>query len=245
MRKLPKSPPKMPKNYSKFSSAIIIGWDLKPMDFFETFQAKTLATPYGKINYFQRGNWIFIPRHGIKENIPPHKINYWANILGLKKLGAKQIFSFNSVGSLKKYIKPGELLIPSDFIDPNPPTFYEKKVKFITPELSQKLRKKLIAVLRRLKLKFRDGGVYFQTKGPRLETKAEIRMIKNFADVVGMTMPKEATLAKELDLEYISLCSVDNYAHGIGKRSLSAEEIKKGQLKTREKFEKIIKEILK
>lgn len=215
------------------------------MDFFKRLQPKNLKTPYGKINYYQLENCSFIPRHGIKENTPPHKINHQANISGLKKIGVGQIFSFNSVGSLKKNIKPGELLVVSDYIDLNPITFYEKEAKFITPILSSESRKALIKILRKLKIKFKNKGIYFQTKGPRLETKAEINLIKKFADVVGMTMAKEATLAQELDMDYASVCSVDNYAHGVVGKPLLIKEIQEGQEKTRKKFEEIIKEIMK
>lgn len=235
----------MPKNYSKLNKAIILGWNLKKMDFWLISHSEILITPYGKVHYFKLKDSLFLPRHGIKENLPPHKINHRANIFAIKKLGIKHIIAFNSVGSLKKDIKPGSFLIPSDYIDFNPPSFFEKESRFITPQLSADLREVLIRILRRLKIKFRDKGIYFQTKGPRLETKGEIRMIKNFADLVGMTMATEATLAQEIDLEYASLCSVDNYAHGISSTPLMVEEIRKNQLKMRKKIEKIIKEILK
>ena len=226
------------------SKGIILGWNLKKLSFLKEGKLKKIKTPYGLANYYLVKNSFFLPRHGLEENIPPHKINYRANIYAFKKLGVKFIFSFNSVGSLKKEIKPGTLLIPSDYIDFNPLTVFEKKAKFITPQLSEKLRKIFIRILKKLKIKFKDKGIYFQTKGPRLETKAEINLIKNFADVVGMTMAKEATLANELNLEYASLCSIDNYAHGIVKKPLSEKEIKKNQLKIINKIEKIIKEIL-
>lgn len=234
----------MPKKYSKLNKAIIAGWNLSKMSFWQSVQPKNLRTPYGRVAYYQFKDCIFIPRHSIRENIPPHKINHRANIFAIKKLGIKYIFAFSSVGSLKKEIKPGDFLIASDYIDFNPPTFYEKEAQFIAPELSLKLRKVLIKILRKLKIKFKNKGVYFYAKGPRLETKAEIRVMKQFADVVAMTMAKEATLAQELGLEYISLCSIDNYAHGIVKNHLSIEEIQKGQLKMATKIERIIKEIL-
>ena len=235
----------MPRNYSKLNKAVISGWNLSKMSFWKNTCSKTIKTSYGKVNYYQLKDCIFIPRHSIKENIPPHKINYRANISALKKLGVKYIFAFSSVGSLKKEIKPGDFLIASDYIDFNPPTFYEKEAQFIIPELSLKLRKILIKTLRRLKIKFKTKGVYFHTKGPRLETKAEILAMRQFADIVGMTMAKEATLAEELGLEYISLCSVDNYANGIVRKPLSVEEIKKGQLRVADKTERVIREILK
>jgi 5'-methylthioadenosine phosphorylase len=102
----------------------------------------------------------------------------------------------------------------------------------------------LAKILRKLKLKFRTRGVYFNTRGPRLETKAEIKMIRNFADVVGMTMAKEATLSNELGLEYASLCTIDNFANGLVKKSLTQEEIEKNRRKTDNIIEKIVNEIL-
>jgi len=225
--------------------AIIIGWNLKKFSFFKKLKLKKIITSYGRVDYYLLKDCFFLPRHKISENVPPHLINYRANIFALKKLKIKDIFSFNSVGSLKKKIKPGDFLVPSDYIDFNPLTFFENEAKFITPRLSEKIRKIFIKILKKLKMKFHKKGIYFQTKGPRLETKAEINLIKKFADVVGMTMAKEATLANELDLEYASLCSVDNYAHGIVKKSLSEKEIKENQMKINKKIEKIINEILK
>lgn len=235
----------MPKISLKLNKAIISGWNLKKMRFWRNTQSKIISTPYGRVNYFQLADSIFIPRHGIKENIPPHKINYWANLFAIKKLGIKYIFAVNSVGSLKKKIKPGYFIVASDYIHLNPPTFYGKQAKFIIPELSTKLRKVLIKILRKLRIKFNKNGIYFQTKGPRFETKAEIKLLKNFADVVGMTMANEATLADELGLEYISLCSIDNYAHGVVKKPFMMTKFRGNQLKMVAKIEKIIEEIIK
>src|SRR3989344_4830926 len=111
----------MPKNYSKSNKAIISGWHLRKMSFWQKTQQKTISTPYGKVNYYQLKDCIFIPRHGIKENIPPHKINHRANISAVKKLGIKYIFAINSVGSLKKEIKPGDFVVASDYIHLSPP----------------------------------------------------------------------------------------------------------------------------
>jgi len=146
---------------------------------------------------------------------------------------------------LKKKIKPGNILVPTDYLDFDTITFYEKNPKFITPKISEKLRKILTQILKKLNFKFFRKGVYFNTKGPRLETKAEINLIKNFADVVGMTMAKEAVLVNELDLEYASVCSVDNYAHGLIKKPSSIEDIRENQARNKKNIERIIKEILK
>lgn len=177
-----------------------------------------IKTPYGNFYFVKLKNLILVCRQGKKGNIPHHKINHKANIFGFKKLKVREIISFNSVGSLKIKIKPGHFLIPDDFIDFDPPTFFDERAVFITPTLSKKLRKVLIKIVQKLKLKFWPRGVYFNTKGTRLETKEEINLIRKFADIVGMTMAKEATLARELNLEYASLYSVDNFANGIAKK---------------------------
>lgn len=234
----------MPKTFSKFKIAIIGGGSLFGLHILGKTKPKKIFTPYGRVDYYLIDNVILINRHGLKKNIPPHKINYRANIFALKKLGIKYIFSFNSVGSLKKEIKPGQLLIPEDYINFDSITFFDKRLEFIIPEISPKLRKILIKILRDLKLNFKNRGIYYQTKGPRIETRAEIKMIKNFADVVGMTMAKEATLAKELGMEYTPLCSIDNFAHGLVARPLTQEEMEKNQRKSRKIIVKIINKIL-
>lgn len=205
---------------------------------------RKITTPYGKVNYYLANNFVFIARHGPGHDIPPHRINHRANIFALKELGVKFVFSFNSVGSLKKEIKPRTFLVPDDYIDFDTITFFDKEIAHITPEISQKLREILTRILKDLRIKFRDFGIYYQARGPRIETRAEIRMIKNFADVVGMTMAKEATLAKEAGLEYASLCSVDNYAHGIVRGTLDWEKVEKWQKANTKIVEKIIQEIL-
>jgi 5'-methylthioadenosine phosphorylase len=105
------------------------------------------------------------------------------------------------------------------------PTVFDVKPVHITPTLDDTVRRKWIEAARDIGVTVVDGGVYWQTKGPRLETKAEIAMMTGFADVVGMTMASEAVIARELDLPYASLCSVDNFAHGIGKKALTMKEI--------------------
>lgn len=234
----------------KIKIAIIGGSGICRPLIFENGREVKIKTAFGrpsgpvKIIRFCGKKAVFLARHGKGLCFPPHRINYLANMSALKKLGVRQIFAFNSTGSLKKQIRPGQFLIPSDYIDFDPPTFCEKNPKFVTPQISEKLRKILIAISKKIKLEFLPKGVYFNTKGPRFETKAEINLIKNFADVVGMTMAKEATLANELGLEYASLCSVDNYAHGISENLLTQEWVKKNQEGNKKFIEKIIAEIL-
>lgn len=94
-----------------------------------------------------------------------------------------------------------------------------------------------------LKLPVKNGGIYIQTRGPRLETKAEISMLKKFGDVVGMTMASEVTLCLEYDIPYASICSVDNYCHGIAKTPLTMDEIQRNVMSNLKHIERLIQSI--
>ena len=167
----------------------------------------------------------FLSRHGL-EGTPPHRINHRANIYALNKLEVTEVIGVNSVGSLREEIPPGWIVIPHDYLSPwAMQTFYEDQLVHITPVLDAGLRGRLIRAAQGAGVTFAQEGVYIQTIGPRLETVAEIAMLKNFGHVVGMTMAHEATLCQEVELAYASICSVDNYCHGISDSPLTAEEI--------------------
>lgn len=189
---------------------------------------RKVKTPYGTVlAHIDSGkNLVFLNRHGSSKNTPPHRINHKANITALRLCGAGEVVGVCSVGSLKKNSKPGSVLIPDDYVSLwSIPTFFNKKVKHITPALSEKLREKIINAAAQSHLPVIKKGVYVQTTGPRLETKAEIRFLSRIADVVGMTMASEATLAQEAGLEYAGVCFVDNYAHGVVKERLDFEDV--------------------
>ena len=195
------------------------------------------------ISNFKKKGVIFLNRH--QGDKPPHKINHKNNILSLKKKGVETIIGVCSVGSLKKSIKPGSIVIPNDYINFfNIQTFYDNEIKHITPSLDENLRKKIIKTAKKAGIKIFNKGVYFQTIGPRLETKAEINMIKHYADIVGMTMANEADLAKELGVKYAAICSADNYANGISEEKLNFAEIKKMQKRNKAKIIKLINNLL-
>lgn len=223
--------------------AIIGGNIILETKFWAMGRPKRQKTPYGDFYYRAFQKSIIICRHGGDGKIPPHMVNHHANIWGIKKMRIKNIFGFHSVGSLNPKILPGNILLPDDFIDFSPPTFFKDDSRFTVPCVSEKLRKILSIILKRLKIPFLSSGVYFNSQGPRLETRAEIKMIKKFAHVVGMTMAKEATLARELEIEYASICSVDNFAHGI-RGELEVSEIFKNQIANLKRLEKIIEELI-
>jgi 5'-methylthioadenosine phosphorylase len=169
-----------------------------------------------------------IARHGYdpRNYTLPHSINHRANLKALQDVGATEIIGINSTGSLKKRIQPGTIVIPDDFIMMLPyHSIYDDKAVHITPGFDKAVRQRCLDAARTSGTDVMDGGVYWQTTGPRLETKAEISMMSQFADIVGMTMANEAIIAKELGLPYATICSVDNYANGIGEQELTIDEI--------------------
>ncbi len=208
-------------------------------------------TPYGKpygpmqIGTIGKNRIVFLSRHGKGHAIPAHKLSHKANIKALNDLGVERIVSTSSVGSLKKEIEPGSFLVPDDFFSPwKIVTYFETEVKHITPSFDEELRAGLIDATRSLGYKFHDKGTYVQTIGPRLETRAEIKVMAGFGDIVGMTVASEATLANELDMGYASLCVVDNYCHGLVEEPLTYERIVENQKKNAEKAKALISRFL-
>ena len=198
------------------------------IDQFSSMKNMAKVNEYGQTMVQMAENLAFIPRHGTnpQHHILPHMINHQANLKALQDVGVTEVISINSTGSLKKGLKPGSIVIPDDFMTLAPtPSLYTDKAVHVVPQLNMALRKRCLEAAGRCGLGVIDGGIYWQTPGPRLETKAEISMMSAFADLVGMTMASEATIAVELGLPYASICSVDNYANGVGDKDLTLEEI--------------------
>jgi purine nucleoside phosphorylase len=216
----------------------------------EVAEKRAMETPFGEpSDHFTIGRLggkevTFLSRHG-PEGIPPHRINHRANIYALKKMEVAEVIGVNSVGSLKEELPPGWIVIPHDYLSPwGIPTFYEHQAVHITPVLDAGLRERLIQAASGVGVAFAPEGVYIQTIGPRLETKAEIAMMRGLGDVVGMTMAHEATLCQEVGLAYASICSVDNYCHGIIEQPLTAEEIIQRARENAATINKILMEVM-
>lgn len=211
--------------------AIIGGSGLTKLANLEVTQRKVARTPYGEASgalTFGRicgREVIFLARHGYGHTIPPHEVNYRANLWALKDAGADSVVSVASVGAIRKDLKPGSLVIPHQMIDytwGRRSTFFEgpgapvNHIDFTEP-FSASLRKLLLDAAAGAKEKVFDSGVYAATQGPRLETAAEInRLERDGADLVGMTGMPEAVLAREVSLEYATVAAVANYAAGRG-----------------------------
>jgi len=211
----------------------------------EDANLEEVQTKFGKAHLWASSGLIFLPRHGLENNIPPHRINHRANILAFRELGIKRLLAVNSVGSLRKTLPPKSLVIPHDYIQLwGTETFFNEEIHHITPGLDQSVRNLLIHAAKRMGIEVVGGGIYIQTTGPRLETRAEIAMLKPFGDVVGMTMAHEATLAKEIDLAYGSICSVDNFCHGITETPLREEEIQNSARQTMDSLKRLLRGVL-
>ncbi len=207
--------------------AFISGTSIVNSTLFEKWEVRTLQTPYGPVTYKARGNHALINRHGYGVPLPPHSINYRANIRAVADLGFEEVVSFNSVGSLKRELPPGTLISCSDYVSlQSPPqTFHDQELKGGAPGISNVLIPMITSALAP-EFIFELGKIYVQMRGPRFETKAEIAILRHWGDVVGMTAAHEADLCSEAGLRYNSLGIIDNYANGLEGTSIDFQAFK-------------------
>lgn len=216
---------------NKATLGIIGGSGASDIPFVDWKENLKMSTEYGegyvKIGDYKNKKIAFIMRHS--KGVPPHKINHALNLSIMKHFDIKCVIGICSVGALSDKLKVPSILIPHDYIDFfSTATIFSDRCIHILPSFSERIREKLIEKGREVcEIPFYDEGIYFQTRGPRLETKSEIQFISKFADVVGMTGGSEATISKEMEIEYAIICTVDNYAHGIKGYHPDYKEIKK------------------
>jgi 5'-methylthioadenosine phosphorylase len=217
--------------------AIIGGTSLRYADL-PPLERRTVSTPFGPAEVLC-GDIHLLLRH--QQGVPPHRINFRANMAALAILGADRVITIGSSGSLKRAIHPGSLVIPDDYISfATIPSIHDHAIEHIHPGLSQKLREQLATIVPEA----RAGGIYIQTPGPRIETIAEVQMLAGLADIVGMTVASEATLAAELGMECAGLCTVDNYANGMGGELLTFDHILETSRQYRNRTEDLIRNII-
>ncbi len=211
--------------------AIIGGRGLTQLANLKITHQQVMRTPYGEpsgaflFGTLDQHEVIFLARHGYGHTIPPHLVNYRANLWVLREQGAKNIISVATVGGIRADLKPGVIVVPDQIIDythGRDATFFEGRDKpfsnadFTLP-YSAKLRSRILRSARTARQPCVDGGVYAATQGPRLDSIAEInRYERDGADMVGMTGMPETALAKELELSYAAIAVVANYAAGRG-----------------------------
>jgi 5'-methylthioadenosine phosphorylase len=193
------------------------------------------------------GEWEVLQRHGeAVAYVLPHRIDHVANLRALQAAGCDRVLALSSVGGLRAELSPGTLVCPDDFIaiGNEPLTALEGADAHTAPGFDQAFRGELVGALADAGIEFVDGGIYWQSPGPRLESRAEVRVIAPHAEVVGMTVASECVVAGELGLRYAALCVVDNLAHGIGDRELSLAEIERNRAANRDELEAVIAAIL-
>jgi len=220
--------------------AIIGGSGMTALEELEAPRRENVSTPYGEPSapvvcgrLFGR-EVAFLPRHGHGHHIPPHRINYRANIRALHDIGVRKIVAVAAVGGIDADLRPGRLALPDQIVDytsSRAHTFFEGTdrnvvhVDFTWPYCSE-LRGALAAAAGEVGLDVRHGGTYGATQGPRLESAAEIdRMERDGCHMVGMTGMPEAALARELGLSYATCAVVVNAAAGRGPAEIRMEEI--------------------
>ncbi len=220
--------------------AILGGSGFETISDVEIISRRKMSTPYGIpsdaiIVARQKGlELVFLSRHGQGRRLAPHQVNYRANLWALAELGVEKVFSVNAVGAIAEGLEPGHLAVPDQLIDYTwsreqsfdlRPNGSVQHIDFTHP-YSANLRGVLLDTLVKLNLPHRGSGVYGCTQGPRLETAAEIRRLgAEGVDLVGMTGMPEAALARELGLDYASLCLVVNRAAGMDAEPLSLPAI--------------------
>jgi 5'-methylthioinosine phosphorylase len=211
------------------------GWESFPD--IAGWQSVSPETPYGqlaepiKTATWQNQSFAFLSRHGAGHALAPHEINYQANIWALKSLGVQSVLSINAVGGIAGHMAPESLVAPDQLIDytwGRAHSFWQRNRQHVdfTEPFAGPLRARLLAAAGALNVSMIDGGTYGCTQGPRLETAAEIRrMARDGCDLVGMTAMPEAALARELELDYASVCIVVNWAAGLSSDAITLEAI--------------------
>lgn len=202
-------------------------------------EVQVIQTKYGNAQV-TKGTWhdrttYFLTRHGTNHSVPPHKVNYRANIQALFDLGVKDVLAVNVCGGLDESVLVGGLQVIDDFIDftkNRVSTFFdgEEGVNHVdmTNPYDQKLRSVLIQSCKNLNIPVSDGGIYGGFEGPRFETKAEIQMVKQMGvTMVGMTGVPEVVLAVERGLRYAAICIVANPGAGLSEDEITMEDVQR------------------
>lgn len=207
--------------------AIIGGTGLNQLGQSVLVEQHRIETPYGPTSAplqtlaLRQQRFMFMARHGQPHTIPPHKINYRANLWALREAGVRQVVAVNSVGGITAAMAAGAIVVPHQIVDytwGREHTYHDSDsldhVDFTQP-YTETLRQRILRAASTAQVTAIDCGVYAATQGPRLETAAEVdRLARDGCDIVGMTGMPEAALARELGLQYASICLVVNPAAG-------------------------------
>jgi len=187
--------------------------------------------PGGPVAILDAGDHVALQRHGLDRYTAAHAVDHRANLRALVELGCDRVLALSSVGGLRSELGVGTMLAPDDFIALHLGVSYnDSDPGHRVPGFDEAWRREVLDVWAiHGGAELRDGGVYWQTIGPRFETPAEIRLLAAHADVVGMTVASECILAGELGVPYAAVCVVDNLANGVGDAPLTIEEFEAGK----------------
>ncbi|EZQ11168.1 MULTISPECIES: S-methyl-5'-thioadenosine phosphorylase [Acidianus] len=242
----------------KATIAVIGGSGLYDPQIFSNTKEIKIYTPYGEtsdlitIGTLEGKRVAFLPRHGKRHRIPPHKINYRANIWALNQLGAKWVISVSAVGSLRMDYKPGDFVVPDQFIDMTKGreyTFYDGNVVAhisMAEPFCNNLRKIAIESAQKLGITIHESGTYICIEGPRFSTRAESRVWKEVfrSDIIGMTLVPEVNLACEMQMCYAVIATVTDY-DVFADIPVTAEEVTRVLAENAEKSKKLLYEVIK
>ncbi len=239
--------------------AIIGGSGFRSLEALEIVHREVVRTPYGEPSAplthgrFHGTEVIFLPRHGHAHTIPPHRVNYRANIWALQQAGVEQIVGVAAVGGLHPPMGPGRVVIPDQIIDytyGRDHTFFEGDLTHVThvdftEPYCEELRQRLLTAGEAAGVAVENRGTYGATQGPRLESAREIdRMERDGCDLVGMTGMPEAALAREAELCYACCAVVANWAAGRGDGPITMDEIERhlqgGMVRVRELLSRLV-----
>ncbi|MCQ4337052.1 MAG: S-methyl-5'-thioadenosine phosphorylase [Sulfolobales archaeon] len=215
-------------------------------------------TPYGEpsdyitVGKVEGRSVAFLPRHGRGHKIPPHKINYRANVWAMKELGVKFLISVSAVGSLRLDYKPGDFVVPDQFIDMTKKrdyTFFDGPVVAhvsMAEPFCESLRRVIVSASKDLNITTHDRGTYICIEGPRFSTRAESRVWKEVfkADIIGMTLVPEVNLACEAQLCYATIAMVTDY-DVFAEIPVTAEEVTRVMAENTEKVKRLLYEVIK
>lgn len=187
-----------------------------------------------------------VQRHGAEGSfVLPHEIDHEANLRPLVEQGCDRVLGIGSVGSLRPELAVGTLVCPDDFIALNlGDSVFDDARAHSAPGFDRRWREEVIAAWSESGQAPRDGGVYWQARGPRFETPAEIRLMAAHADVVGMTIASECVVAGELGLDYAALCVVDNLANGLAEEAVSTAGMEADRLINAERLREGLEAVL-
>ena len=192
-------------------------------------------TAYGEVEVLAGPDHVLLQRHGLTSYRTAARVDHRANLTALAELGVDRVLAIGSVGGLRIELGVGTMICPDDFIALHLGlSLSEGHGGERVPAFDGNWRERVMSCWsRHSEVELRDGGVYWQTIGPRFETPAEIRMISAHADVIGMTIASECVLAGELGISYAAICVVDNLANGVGGAPLAVEDFEAGKATNR------------